>query len=59
MANKNFSSRRTIHVDVNHDISSDAIDGGVVCIEPVHSEDKHPDILTKALDKLELFVADS
>ena len=50
MAKNRFSSRRTRHVDVKHHIVRDAIDGGVVSVEHVRSEEQHADILTKALD---------
>lgn len=37
---KHFSSRRTRHVDVKHHIVFDAIEGGKVGIEHVHSEEQ-------------------
>ena len=50
MASNRFSSRRTRHVDIKHHVVRDAVDGGVVRIEYVKSEEQHADALTKALD---------
>ena len=50
MANNRQSNRRTRHIDVKHHIVRDAVEEGLVRIVHVRSEEKHADILTKALD---------
>lgn len=46
---KMASSRRTRNVGVKHHIMCDAIDGELVYVKRVRSEEQHVDILTKAL----------
>ena len=50
MANNKHSSRRTRPIDVKHHIVRDAVEGGLVRIVYVRSEEQHADILTKALN---------
>ena len=50
MAENRFSSKRTRHVDIKHHIVRDAIEGRVVDIEHVRSEEQHAEVLTKTLD---------
>lgn len=50
MAKNRFRSRPTRHVDVKHYIIRDAVEGGVVCVEHVRSEEQHAGNLTKAFD---------
>ena len=48
MATNRFSSRRTRHMDVKHDIVRVAVESDVVNIHYVKSGDQHVDVLTKA-----------
>lgn len=47
---KCVTSRRTRQVDVKHHIVRDAIEGRIVYVEHVCSEEQHADILTKTID---------
>ena len=49
MATKRFSSRHTRHVDLKHYIVRDPVEGGVVQINHVKTEEQHADVLMKAL----------
>ena len=50
MTTNRFSSRRTRHVDVKHDIVRDAVESGVFRIHYAKSGEQHAVVLTKALD---------
>ncbi|CAM9281894.1 unnamed protein product, partial [Sphacelaria rigidula] len=50
MTNNRFSSRRTRHIDVKHQVVRDAINISFIRVEKVNSGEQHADILTKALD---------
>ena len=49
MATIRFSSRHTRHVDLKHYIVRDPVEGGVVQINHVKTEEQHADVLMKAL----------
>ena len=51
MAKNKYSSKRTRHIDVKHQVVSDAGTAGQVNIVYVGMESQHADILTKALER--------
>ena len=50
MAENRFSSRRIRHIDVEHHMVRDAVDGGLIRVEYVKSREQHADVLTNAID---------
>ena len=50
MTTNRFSSRRTRHVDMKHQIVRDAVESGVVRTNYVNSGEQHADVLATALD---------
>ena len=50
MAGNRLSSRRTRHIDVEHHMVRDTVDGGIIRVEYAKSGEQHADVLTKAID---------
>ena len=49
MAENRFSSRRTRHIDLEHHMVRDAVNGRIIRVEYVKSGEQHADVLIKAI----------
>ena len=50
MVENRFSSRRTEHINLKHQMVRDAVDGGIIRVEYIKSAEQHADVLAKTID---------